>query len=92
MDKDIELLVRECVACQSVRNAPSTAYLHLWAWPYGLWKRVHVDFAGSFQGSMFMVLVDAYPKCLEVIPMSAITTENTLEVRYGLPDQVQSCL
>ena len=57
IDKDIEQLVRECSACQSVRNAPSTTYLHSWAWPDGPWKRVHVDFAGPFQGSMFMVLV-----------------------------------
>ena len=82
--RTLNSMVRECVACQS---APSTAYLHLWSWPDGPWKRVHVDFAGSFQGSMFMVLVDAYSKWLEVIPMSATTTEKTLEVRYGLPDQ-----
>ena len=96
IDKDIENLVRECSDCQSVRNAPSTTYLHPWAWPDGPWKRVHVDFAGPFQGSMFMVLVDAYSKWLEVVPMASTTTEKTLEVlrgmfaRYGLPDQIVS--
>ena len=96
IDKDIEQLVRECSACQSVRNAPSTTYLHPWAWPDGPWKRVHMDFAGPFQGSMFMVIVDAYSKWLEVVPMASTTTEKTLEVlrsmfaRYGLPDQIVS--
>ena len=96
IDKDIKQLVRECSACQSVRNAPSTTYFHPWAWPDGPWKRVHVDFAGPFQGSMFMVLVDAYSKWLKVVPMASTTTEKTLEVlrsmfaRYGLPDQIVS--
>ena len=63
-------------------------------WPDGPWKRIHVDFAGPFQGSMFMVIVDAHSKWLEVIPMSTTTTEKTLDVlrsmfaRYGIPEQL----
>ena len=93
IDKDIEQIVRECESCQSVRNAPPSALLHPWAWPDGPWKRIHVDFAGPFQGSVFMVIVDAHSKWLEVIPMSTTTTEKTLEVlrtmfaRYGIPEQ-----
>ena len=96
IDKDIEQVVRECPACQSVRNAPSTTYLHPWSWPDGPWKRIHVDFAGPFLGSMFMVLVDAHSKWLEVVPMASTTTEKTIEMlrnmfaRYGLPDQIVS--
>jgi len=48
IDQDIEQLVREYAACQSVRNAPSTAYLHPWAWPDGPWKKIHIDFARPF--------------------------------------------
>ena len=59
MDKQIEQLVRDCEACQKVRNSPSTTFLHPWSWPDGPWKRVHIDFAGPFQGSMFFVMVDA---------------------------------
>ena len=45
---------------------------------------------------MFMVLLDAYSKWLEVVPMTTTTTEKTLEVlwsmfaRYGLPNQIVS--
>ena len=55
-----------------------------------------MDFAGPFQGSMFMVIVDAHSKWLEVVPMSTTTTEKTLDVlrsmfaRYGLPEQLVS--
>jgi len=50
--------------------------------------------AVSFQGSMFMVIVDAHSKWLEVVPMSTTTTEKTMEVllsmfaRYGIPQQL----
>ena len=36
------------------------------------WKRIHVDFAGPFLGSYFMVVVDAHSKWLEVYPMKSI--------------------
>ena len=55
--------------------------------------RIHVDFAGPFLGSMFMIVLDAHLKWLEVIPMKSTTTEKTLEVLrnlfavYGLPEQ-----
>ena len=50
IDNDIEQLVRECSACQSVRNAPSTTYLYPWAWPDGPWKRILIYFARPFKG------------------------------------------
>ena len=78
IDQDIEQMVRSCTSCQAIQNMPLTAVLHLWSWPDQLWKRIHIDFAGSFQGSMFLVVVDSHSKWLEVIPMSSTTTEKTL--------------
>ena len=55
---------------------------------------IHLDFAGPFQGRMFLVLVDAYTKWLEVIPMSSTTSAATVEkLRYifavhGLPQRI----
>ena len=50
VDKDIELLVKLCQACQSVKNSPPTgsASLHPWLWPTKPWQHLHVDFAGPF--------------------------------------------
>ena len=46
---------------------------HCWEVPKQPWNRVHVDFAGPFMDSMFLVLVvDAFSK-LEVAMMSSIT-------------------
>ena len=94
IDKCIEQLVRECKTCQSVRNNPSSTVLHPWSWPVVPWKRIHVDFTGLFQGFMFMIIVDAHSKWLEVVPMLATTTEKTLDVlcsmfaRNGLPEHL----
>ena len=96
IDKCIEHLVKECETCRSVRNNPSSTFLYLWSWPDAPWKRIHVVFAGPFQGSMFMNIVDAHSKWLEVVPISTTTTEKTLDVlcsmfaRYRLPEQLVS--
>ena len=62
LDKDIENRAKSCQSCQAVKRAPPVAPLHPWVWPSKPWQRVHLDFAGPFQGSMFLVGVDAYSK------------------------------
>ena len=96
IDQHIERMVKSCTSCQSVRNKPATALLHPWSWPDCPWMRIHVDFAGPFQGSMFFVIVDSHSKWLEVIPMTSTSTEKTIAVlrnlfaSYGLPEQLVS--
>ena len=96
MSGDIEKTVRSCRACQSIRNRPPPVVLHSWPWPTGPWERIHVDYAGPFMGSMFLIVVDAFSKWLEVIPMTSTTTEKTLDAlytlfaRYGLPKKLVS--
>ena len=62
MDQAIEAMVKACVAFQSVKNAPAAAPLHPWVWPAKPRQRIHIDFAGPFRGSMFLVVVDAHSK------------------------------
>ncbi len=47
--------------CQAVKRAPPVAPLHPWVWPSRPWQRVN---AGPFQGSMFLIAVDATPSGL----------------------------
>ena len=87
ISKDLE---QSCPRCQQSRNVPPPAP---WEWPREPWARLH-PFAGPFQGRMFLVLVDAYTKWLEVLPMSSTTTAATVEkVRHifavhGLPQRI----
>ena len=55
---------------------------------------MHVDFAGPFQGTMFLLTVDAHSKWPEVFVMQSTTADKTIEVlrhlfsAHGLPEQV----
>ena len=96
LDKSIENLARSCQDCHAVKNSPPAAPLHPWMWPSRVFQRVHIDFAGPFQGSMFLVAVDAYSKWPEVCLMQNTTVSKTIEAlrqmfaRNGLPEQIVS--
>ena len=96
MEAEIEQLVRTCSACQESRSAPPAAPLHPWNWHTEPWSRLHIDFAGPFMGKMFLVLVDAHSKWMDVVIMPQITATQTIEklrsifAIHGLPKKVVS--
>ena len=79
MDAEIDNLVKSCLVCQQSRPALAVAPLHSWEWPSKLWSRLYLDFAGPFMGHMFLILVDAHSKWLNVHLMQSITSANTIE-------------
>jgi hypothetical protein len=94
IDKDRESLAKKCGCCQQNRNMPPGAPLIPWDWPSQPWERIHVDFAGPFLRSMFIIVVDAMSKWPEVIQMSKTTSTHTIEVlrtifaRNGIPSRI----
>ena len=62
IDRDIEESVSRCAQCQENSKDPAKAPIHHWEEPGEPWKRIYVDFAGLFEGSMWLILVDAYTK------------------------------
>ena len=93
MDRDLENLAKSCTACQLVKSA---APLHPWLWPDQPWQRIHIDYAGSFRGKMFLLLVDAHSKWPEIFEMASSTSESTIAMlrqvfaAYGLPEHLVS--
>ncbi|XP_048854231.1 uncharacterized protein K02A2.6-like [Brienomyrus brachyistius] len=91
IDSQIELQAKACHACQHVQKDPGLAPLHPWSWPSSPWERIHVDFAGPFEGHMYLVIVDAHSKWPEVHIMDSTTASETILVlrglfsRYGIP-------
>ena len=79
IDKDIETCVKECTACQSVSKQPPVVPLHPWGWPEKPWSRVHVDYAGPFEGKMFLLMIDAHLKWLEIHVTNTATSTSTIE-------------
>ena len=95
MDKMIEETCRDCMQCQNNQKLPARSP-GTWNWPSGPWKRLHVDYAGPFMNSMFLIVVDAHSKWLEVFQTSHSTSEATIRclnsvfAKYGLPEHLVS--
>ena len=96
IDGGIEQCVKECVVCQTSRKSPPVAPLSPWAWPEKPWSRVHIDYAGPFKGKMFLLLIDAYSKWLDVHITDSSTSNTTIELlrksfaALGLPEVIVS--
>ncbi|XP_059046825.1 uncharacterized protein K02A2.6-like [Achroia grisella] len=91
MDRHIERVVSECVHCQQVRNNPPKDP-QTWIPSEKPWGRVHIDFAGPFQGKTFLVLVDSYSKWFEAEIVPSMSSETVISVlrkifaAQGLPE------
>ena len=82
LDTAIEKLARECLNCQSTGASPPRAPIHPWEWPTQPWGRLHLNFAGPFMGHMFLVIVDAHSKWMNIELMQKITAEKTISFLY----------
>ena len=63
-----------------------------WEWLAGPWRRLHLDSARRFLDGMFLIVVAAHSKWLEVFPLQTSTFETTIEAlrllfsQFGLPE------
>ena len=96
LDHDVEQMVQDCDACQANRSKSPLKVSNPWIWPTRPWQRIHVDFAGPFNGQMFLLAVDAKSKWIEVFPMSSTTASATIQAlrflfaTHGLPEEIVS--
>ncbi|XP_015281060.1 PREDICTED: uncharacterized protein K02A2.6-like [Gekko japonicus] len=96
LDKEIEEWVRVCSKCQQVRPDPPHATPQAWESSGKPWARLHIDFAGPLQGQMFLIVVDAMSKWLEVVHMKSTTSLAVIHAlrrlfaTHGLPDVIVS--
>ena len=96
LDQDIEQTVRDCPNCQFNRCKSPLKVSNPWIWPTRPWQRIHLDFAGPMDGVMYLIVVDAKSKWMEVLPMSSTTTATILRVLrflfslHGLPEEIVS--
>ena len=94
LDKDIEKLLHGCNKCQEVSSVPPPAPLNQWKWPTRPWARLHLDFAGPFEGKLFLIMIDAHSKWIEAVSThstsSAVVIEELRSVfaRFGIPEMI----
>ena len=79
MDQEIENMVKQCSNCQQSRLSPPTELLHQWCWPTRPWTWLHVDFTGPMEEKMFLIVIDARSKWIEVFPMATATALRTIQ-------------
>ena len=70
--------------------------MQAWEWSAQPWSRIHIDYAGPIQGKMFLVVVDAHSKWIEVSIVNSATSFVTIQKlrsmfsTHGLPRVVVS--
>ena len=84
IDADIENTCKTCDSCGKYGNSKPRVADHPWNRPTGPWQRVHVDYAGPFMNSMWLVLQDAYSKWPEVIRMNSSTAHATVKALHTI--------
>ena len=96
LNQDLENMVKTCVDCNKFgRSAPALTD-HPWCRPTGPYQRIHMDFAGLFQGHMWLLVQDAYSKWPDIVKMNStkagalITVLRHIFARTGLPCVVVS--
>ncbi|XP_005877553.1 PREDICTED: uncharacterized protein K02A2.6-like, partial [Myotis brandtii] len=96
MDKHIEDMVKDCHECSMAAKMPVKSELQSWRIPQSCWSRVHIDFAGPIRDVHYLIIVDAYSKWPEVLPMRTITTHAVISnlrrifSQFGIPEVIVS--
>ncbi|XP_059048702.1 uncharacterized protein K02A2.6-like [Achroia grisella] len=96
IDEAIEQQCRMCNTCAAEADAPPRHAPTPWPWPTRPWSRIHMDFLGPINNKIYLVIVDAHTKWLEVfqVPSTAavhcIAKLSELFARWGIPKQIVS--
>lgn len=94
MDRELEEKVRSCRVCQQSRPQDAPTTIHPWEWPKRPWVRLHLDYAGPMLGKMYLILIDACSKWMDVKVVPSATSNATIEhlrsifSTHGLPEVI----
>ncbi|CAG9560835.1 unnamed protein product [Danaus chrysippus] len=94
IDEAVEAVCKQCEVCAAEADAPTRHTVNPWPWPSRPWSRIHLDFLGPFQDKIYLILIDARTKWIEVYPVPSTAARYTLNkleevfVRWGLPKQM----
>ncbi|XP_028163909.1 uncharacterized protein K02A2.6-like [Ostrinia furnacalis] len=97
IDNDIENMIDSCNICRQLRPTPAKAPLAPWQYPPKPFFRIHIDFLGPINNRMYLVIVDAYTKWVDIYDMTTSTTSRNVVKnmydfmsKYGLPHTIVS--
>ncbi|XP_039182475.1 uncharacterized protein K02A2.6-like [Crotalus tigris] len=93
---EAQTIVTHRGAFKQSRPEMPQAPVYRWDTTHAPWSRVHIDYAGPFQGQLFLIVVDSHSKWLEITPVTTMMTARTIQVlrgifaSHGLPDVLTS--
>ncbi|KAG7301746.1 hypothetical protein JYU34_014734 [Plutella xylostella] len=96
VDEAVEAACRACAACAAASDAPRAHQPCPWPWCPRPWTRLHLDFMGPIDNKLYLVLVDATSKWLEVFQVPSTGAAHTIDRlnevfgRFGLPKTLVS--
>ena len=73
---EIDSLIGSCSKCQVQQDSPPLAPLYSSTRP---WSRLHIDYLGPFLGHMWLLIIDAHSKWMEVFQMSSTSSSATIQ-------------
>ena len=96
IDRDIENKVKSCDLCLENSSDLPRALLHPWPWPEKPNQRLHLDFCGPVNSFMYLIIIGAHSKWIDVKEMRNITESSTIAVLkeyfgvWRLPESIVS--
>ena len=96
IDADIKRLCSQCVSCAQHSKNFAKFLLLVWDFPSGSWQKIHIDCAGPFDVSMWLIRIDAYSKygdAEQVISANGLNTVLKLREIFAMlgdPEQIVS--
>ena len=96
LDKDVEHSVQKCTQCQETQACPAAVPMQPWWWPTRPWTKLHIDYTGPMLGHMFLVVINAHSKWIEVFPTTSATSSATITMlqstfaHFSLPETIVS--
>lgn len=97
IDQAIEAMISSCDVCIQLRPSPPRAPPAPWEYPTTAFYRIHLDFLGPIKSCMYLVVVDAHTKWVEVYNMNSATSSAAVIgklcdffSRFGIPNTIVS--
>ena len=77
-----------------MQPTPPVAPLNPWRWPSKQWARLHLDFAGPFEGKYILIVLDIHSKWIDATCTPLTSSSAVIEVlrslfaRFGLSETI----
>ena len=94
--RDIQAKLHNVSSTQSPLNDVLHRYEHPGEWPERPWSRIHIDHAGPYHNQLWLIIVDAHSKWLDIYPVSSTNSQTTIDMlrvsfsTHGLPEMIVS--